>query len=292
MKGANRGFHFNPQDGSVTVQEGTQADITPLEGTFTPATALAQTATTSYEAILVPQTFAAGELKVTFRVGVNDYEWSNAAALTLSAGQNYAQAVAVTRAPMPAHAFVDMGEGLLWATCNVGAENPWDYGDYFAWGETTPKDIYSWGTYTFNPSGDGSTFTKYLYGDMLVADDDAATANWDSWRMPTAAEWSSLLDDNKYTWVWTTDYDGSGIDGMLVTSKIAGYIGNCIFLPAAGCLENASAWNVGTDGFYMSSSLTGFISSRALVMSFSALSIDVLDDDRYYGQSVRPVFDK
>ena len=99
------------------------------------------------------------------------------------------------------HAYVDLGlpSGLLWATCNVGANNPQDYGDYFAWGETTPKDFYSWSNYKYCRGYE--QLTKYCtmsdYGyngytdnlTTLLPEDDAATVNWgDGWRMPTKEE--------------------------------------------------------------------------------------------------------
>lgn len=103
VKGANTGFIFKPQTGTVTVTASTQADITPLAGTYTPGTATAKTATALYEAILVPQSFAAGELSVTFSVGAGDYTWTNASVITLSAGITVNLPISATTAP-PDHA--------------------------------------------------------------------------------------------------------------------------------------------------------------------------------------------
>ena len=147
------------------------------------------------------------------------------------------------------HAYVDLGlpSGLLWATCNVGADTPEDYGYYFAWGETQPKSDYSWSTYQY---GDGSTFTKYTGSDgltTLLPEDDAATANWGSgWRMPTQAEWQELL--NYTTHIWTTQ---NGVTGRLFTATN----GNSLFLPAAGYRGGTSLYSAGTYGDYWSSSL-------------------------------------
>lgn len=96
VKGANTGFNFKPQSGAVTVTAATQADITPLAGTYTPGTATAKTATAIYEAILVPQNFAAGELTVTFSIGLGEYEWRNADVVTLTAGTTVNLPVSVT----------------------------------------------------------------------------------------------------------------------------------------------------------------------------------------------------
>ena len=181
------------------------------------------------------------------------------------------------------HEFVDMGSGLLWATCNVGADNPWDYGDYFAWGETTTKTTYNWSTYTDNPSSDGLTFTKYTTpGAIMEAFDDAATANWGAgWRTPTDAEWTWLRKN--CTWTPTTQ---SGVYGMLVTSTING---NQIFLPAAGYRFDASLYNDGSCGYFWSSSLNESYSGSARRVNFGSGGVDRSGVLRYYGQSVRPV---
>ncbi|MBO7269682.1 MAG: InlB B-repeat-containing protein, partial [Bacteroidales bacterium] len=111
------------------------------------------------------------------------------------------------------HEWVDLGlpSGLKWATCNVGANTPEGYGDYFAWGETSPKNDYSWSTYKYC-KGSKNTLTKYNtdsnYGTVdnkitLDLSDDAARANWGGkWRMPTKAEQDELI--NNCTWTWTT----------------------------------------------------------------------------------------
>ena len=194
VKGTNICFILNPQTGAVTVRPDTKSGILALAGAFTPGTAEDKSAKATYEAILVPQALAKGALKVTFKVGDFDYEWSNEDAITLEAGKTYDLAVSVVTAPVPEHSFVDMGNGLLWATCNVGADKPEDFGNYYAWGETTTKDTYNWSTYKW---GDGTTFTKYntTLGATLEPDDDAARQNWGgSWRMPTDAEWTWLRD--------------------------------------------------------------------------------------------------
>ena len=112
------------------------------------------------------------------------------------------------------HDYVDLGlpSSLLWATCNVGADSPGDYGDYFAWGETSTKSSYDMDTYKYC-KGSYDTQTKYCndssYGysgftdelTVLESSDDAATANWGgSWRMPTHAEWKELCNTDNCTW--------------------------------------------------------------------------------------------
>lgn len=151
------------------------------------------------------------------------------------------------------HEYVDLGLSVKWATCNVGATTPEGYGNYFAWGETTTKENYSWSTY-FDSDEEGKIFTKYYnYGGKTVLDpeDDAAYVNWGgNWRMPTKAEWQELKDN--CTWEWTTQ---NGIDGYKVTSNKAGYTYKFIFLPAAGYRYDSNLSSEGSEGDYWSSSL-------------------------------------
>ena len=188
------------------------------------------------------------------------------------------------------HEYVDLGLSVKWATCNVGATKPEEYGDYFAWGETQPKDYYDWSTYKWC-NGSKTTHTKYntssSYGTVdnkttLDLSDDAARANWGgSWRMPTKAEQDELR--NNCTWTWTTQ---NGVNGYKVTSKSNG---NSIFLPAAGYRDGSSLYDAGSYGFYWSSSLyTGYPGS-AYYLFFGSSRVDWYYDYRYYGHSVRPV---
>lgn len=199
---------------------------------------------------------------------------------------------------------VDLGLTVLWATCNVGASSPEEYGDYFAWGETEPYYSsqnaltwkegktagYTWATYQWC-NGSYNTLNKYntssSYGPLvdnkttLEPADDAAYANWDgSWRMPTDAEWTELR--TKCTWTWTRQY---GIEGIRVT----GPNGNVIFLPAAGYRIDANLGLGGSYGYYWSSSLNTDYPSDAWLVDFSSLSVRGYGSFRYVGRSIRPV---
>ena len=187
--------------------------------------------------------------------------------------------------------YIDLGLSVKWATCNVGANSPEDYGDYFAWGETTTKNTYSWSTYKWC-NGSSSTLTKYntnsSYGTIdnitqLDLSDDAARANWGgSWRMPTDAEMTELRSN--CTWTWTTQ---NGVNGYKVTSKSNG---NSIFLPAAGYRGGSSLGNVGDYGYYWSSSSHTDIPLYAWRVYFNSSSVRRDGSTyRYNGQSVRPV---
>ena len=188
------------------------------------------------------------------------------------------------------YAYVDLGLSVKWATMNVGASKPEDYGDYFAWGETSTKSTYDWSTYKWCNGSDNS-LTKYntssSYGTVdnkttLELSDDAARANWGgSWRMPTDAELTELRE--QCTWSWTTQ---NGVNGYKVTSKSNG---NNIFLPAAGYRGDSSLYNAGNDGYYWSSSLSTDRPYGAWVVGFGFSYVERYDNYRYYGFTIRPV---
>ena len=195
----------------------------------------------------------------------------------------------------PEHEYVDLGlpSGTLWATMNVGADSPEDYGDYFAWGETTPKSTYNLSTYKWC-KGSLDTHTKYCtdsdYGTVdnkttLDLSDDAAYVNWgSSWRMPTDAELKELKDN--CIWTWTTQ---NGVKGYKVASKSNG---NSIFLPAAGYRGDSGLISAGSFGEYLSSSLYPNLSFDASVLDFGSDYIYMTLAYRCNGLPVRPVLAK
>ena len=188
------------------------------------------------------------------------------------------------------HEWVDLGlpSGTLWATCNIGANSPEEYGDYFAWGETEPKADYSWSNYKYCDESAGA-LTKYCtqsdYGFVddkteLDPEDDAAIANWGSeWQMPNNAQWEELLNKNHVTRTSTTR---NNVNGYLFTSKSNG---NSIFIPAAGGRVGDSSSNVGSDSYCWSSSLHADMSFYAFYYCDSYM----LNEQRYCGLTVRPV---
>ena len=189
--------------------------------------------------------------------------------------------------------YVDLGLSVMWATTNVGASSPKDYGDYFAWGEITKKNTYDWSTYKYC-NGSSSLMTKYCtspsYGTVdnklvLELSDDAAHANWGGdWRIPTDEEWTELR--TRCTWTWTNI---NGKNGYKVTAPN----GNYIFLPAAGYRLDSSLNDVGSFGYYWSSTLS--LSSDST--DYSAYDVNFYLSDvcrdcyviRCSGQSIRPV---
>lgn len=187
------------------------------------------------------------------------------------------------------HDAVDLGLSVRWATCNVGANSPEEYGDYFAWGETSPKNTYDWSTYKWcNEWHDGDSYhlTKYCAVDnktQLEMSDDAARVNWGGlWRMPTIEEYEEL--QTQCTWIWTRQ---NGVLGRKVVSKING---NSIFLPAAGYWIYGSLEGAGSHGRYWSRSLRTYDLNSAMCLSFN--SDDLIYGSRNHrsdGNSVRPV---
>ena len=199
--------------------------------------------------------------------------------------------------PNVAHEYVDLGlpSGLLWATCNVGANVPEEYGDYFAWGETQPKDTYNWNTYLYSNNGSWEYYnlTKYCndsqYGHnsftdnltTLLPEDDAAKAFWGiDWRMPTQEEWQELIDNTTSMWTYQ-----NGVSGRLFTASN----GNCLFLPASGCHYNSILDYAGSYGYYWSSSLFSDRPDHAWNLYFGSGFISIYWDFRIFGFSVRPV---
>jgi len=200
----------------------------------------------------------------------------------------------VDKATVPAGVqWIDLGlpSGLEWSNMNVGATTETGYGDYFAWGETTPKTDYSWSTYAWGT--DWNALTKYNYDSsygnvvdnktVLDPEDDAASVNWGgTCRMPTAAEFRELV--NNTTKAWVTDYNGSGINGYTFTGN-----GNTIFLPAVGNRDDAGFYGAGTYGIYWSSSINDGDLGGGLILSFGSGGVIVSANKRCFGRVVRAV---
>ena len=191
---------------------------------------------------------------------------------------------------------VDLGLSVKWANMNLGATSEIDYGKYYAWGATTDNlsasENYTWINAPYY-TGDGSThsWSKYTGSDKTVLDpeDDAATANWGgSWRMPTEAEMQELLNNTTRT-EYFGDSKYNGTNGILLTSKKAGYTDNSIFLPAAGLRNGPSLLYQGSQGNYWSSSLTEGAPYDARSLDFNSGNANVNNNYRCQGFSVRPV---
>ena len=208
-----------------------------------------------------------------------------------------------TPAP-PEPSLVDLGLSVKWASCNLGASKPTEYGGYYQWAGTkdvSDTGIYlNWSNCPYHTGSDGETgWTKYntasSYGTvdnktvLEPMDDAASVALGGKWRIPTDEEWRELRNTNNCSWTWTTI---DGVNGYKVQSKKAGYTDNWIFLPAAGFRSSDYLQSVGADGDYWSSSLYWnykYYPYFADGMYFHSSNFYSYRNGRFYGESVRPV---
>lgn len=205
--------------------------------------------------------------------------------------------------PCNIHEYVEIG-GVKWATKNIGACTEIDNGIYFQWGDTqgyaasevgsgTGKKYFGWADYKYGngTSDPGATgMTKYNPTDgltVLDASDDAARANWGSeWRMPTVSEYQALGE--AVNTAWTTDYQGSGVSGIVCTDKTDN--SKVLFFPAAGYCRNGSVNNVGSYGYYWSSSLNTSYMVNGRSLLFNSGGVNWQNSyNRCNGFTVRPV---
>lgn len=173
------------------------------------------------------------------------------------------------------HGYVDLGlpSGTLWATCNVGANKPTEYGNYFAWGEIVTKASYSSSNYNYsaNPS-------------VLPASADAATVHWgEGWRMPTTEQLNELYYNTED--IHVNNYNGSGISGLILKSVTNG---NHIFFPSNGYYMNEKNISDGYSGYYWASGIAD-LSGQARRLWFDASTATWDQYSRWAGYGVRPV---
>lgn len=201
--------------------------------------------------------------------------------------------------------YVQMGDGLKWAVCNVGATKPEERGDYFAWGETEPfyssldpltwKDDLYYGYERSKHFTHESPFEAIKYNNkdgktVLEAVDDTARVNWKgTWRMPTDSEVNRLMDDNNFIWKWETR---NGVEGYTVTSKVKGYEGNSIFLPGTGSMIGQTYLKRFNRSSYWTATMPANQTKGSLYANFMSLSPStksVTIEGRYQGYCIRAV---
>ena len=193
---------------------------------------------------------------------------------------------------------VDMGLSVKWSSCNLGASSPEDFGDYYAWGETSTKPSYSWENYKwckkernkvpylikYNTTNDLASGIVDGKTRLELSDDVASQTLDEKWRIPTIEEWNELL--NNCTCTWTQE---NGVRGWKMTSKKNG---NSIFLPAAGTRgDEGTLYHAGSSSFhYWSSSL---VINRPYGVHTAPVDDDqyVHEESRFVGLPVRPVTD-
>ena len=183
--------------------------------------------------------------------------------------------------------WVDLGLSVKWATQNVGASSPSDYGYHFAWGETETKSSYDWYNCFDYLDDTGDSWGIYKLGGKTsispTSGHDTARENWGgSWRMPTYAEFKELC--TKCEWTWTSQGGHNGY-------KVTGPNGNSIFLPAAGWRNGSETLGEGERICYWSSTLSSWDSDIARILYFKSSSHSTNGSFRNNGLSVRPVTD-
>ena len=214
--------------------------------------------------------------------------------------------------------FVDLGLGVLWATCNIGAAKPSDYGDFYAWAEVEPKDYFSWGNYRYCSFGQPNGMDKYtaegyshqfLKADNLdrlePMDDVASVLSGGKWHMPTVDDLKELM--------MNCDYESDtidGVEGIRFKSKVPGFEGRSIFIPYSGCVNGNEPKGRGKEMYVWSSSAGRgtqgvYLDTRDSRMGrfYDASLIDIIEgmpensvypnidnsESRFVGMSVRPV---
>lgn len=174
------------------------------------------------------------------------------------------------------HLYVDLGlpSGTLWSVSNMGANKPEEFGEYYAWGETSTKSSYNWNTYSIGSELDSLPALDEAH--------DAAAANWGyGWRMPSREDFDEIV--TYCTMTWTTR---SGVNGYLVT----GTNGNTMFLPASGGRGDGNIYEAGACGFYWLNSLYADDTQFAWGFLFDDDSFIETSYYRMYGQTIRPVY--
>ena len=249
-------------------------------------------------------TLAAATVTFTATVGGTTYT-ATKPGYKFTEGKYYAATLTMAAAAVPSDLYVDLGLSVKWAKCNLGATSPEQYGNYFAWGETSGYDDgktnFAWSNYAWGTSN--TALTKYCsnsangkggFSDALTTllpEDDAAYANWGGkFRMPTSDEWNELLNPSNCSKEWKDDYLGTGVSGYLFTSLKAGHTDKSIFLPAAGRRQNNIFYNVGSNGFYWSSSLFTDVPANSWSFNFGNNFTEWDGYARFNGLSIRPVY--
>lgn len=193
---------------------------------------------------------------------------------------------------------VDLGLSVKWAPYNLGATAPEEYGNYYAWGEVTSKNSYSysnyvWGTglYSLNKYNNNTLYGIVDNKTVLTAEDDAACAQWGgNWRMPTIDEFNELL--NKCSWEWTSNYKGTSVSGFIGTSTLEDYTSESIFLPAGGSMFNEQRSGIGEHGLYWLSQNSSEYATEGWGFIVEEGKPTINYWDRISGHMIRPVFGK
>lgn len=193
------------------------------------------------------------------------------------------------------HAYVDLGLSVKWATCNIGATQPWERGEFFSWGETENKRINNWDTYKYSEGA--HALTKYCSNpdyawhglvdsvSVLDPEDDVAHIKWGgTWRIPTKEQIHELLEN--CDWTWTTLNE---VNGYRVTGKKPGYTDRSIFLPVTGEYNDGKVFDYRLHGYYWSRNCGTVTSETAYTLEVYTKGSSAEIQSRYKSLAVRPV---
>ena len=276
------GVNLNTTSISLTV-----GDTRTLTATVTPSNATNKTVTWASSNTSVAKVSSSGTVTAVSTGKVN------ITVRTSDGGYSATCVVSVVNSS-PGNEWVDLGLSVKWATCNLGASKPEEYGDYYAWGETVPKTDYSWANYKW-ANGKDNKLTKYCTTNyhwdgtgipdnksQLDLEDDAAHVTLGGkWRMPTVEEWTELIE--KCQWEVTTQ---NGVNGM----KVTGPNGNSIFIIAAGFKSTEFHWQ-DKIGYYWSSLLVNGVNiHNAQDLMFAESKGYMAAYSRCTGLPIRPVY--
>lgn len=276
---------ITPPSSTMLVSE--DASLEPLPSSISPATRKAVESAMQLLRKNRPQTVEAWmQLLSSAASNVNDRESGHdEQTVVAEVSEESASQHKQTSGHHNGHEWVDLGLSVKWATCNIGADSPEDYGDYFAWGNyktiTNQSFFAKW--FNFGHSDNNANVAKMPDDISGNAQYDAARANWGStWRIPTIAEFEELC--TKCTWTWTSQGGHKGC-------KVTGPNGKSIFLPAAGRRRGTGRYYEDEIGYYWSSTLSLSNSCRARYLYFTSSGRYTGSNYRRSGRSVRPVTD-
>lgn len=298
---------LNPATGSLTPSQksGTDGKITLKDVTLTNASG-----GTDLFLVVPPCTCSSGvTANLTMTSGSNSGKLAigklgDGSAFSLAENKYYTASNEFTLLP-GADADLGLPSGTIWATCNLGASSPEEYGNYYAWGETTGyTDGHSFWWESYSMCGIDPFLTKYNYNSsygtvdnkttLETTDDAAYMATSGVWRMPTQAEWNELLDaypasttSGSKRRAWLANYNSTSVAGLAFYDASDNIL---MFLPAAGAWDSTGLGGQGLAGFYWSSSLSTDDPRNAWVFVFESGGSAIVDFyPRYPGLSVRPV---
>lgn len=218
--------------------------------------------------------------------------------ITALAGDKTATCAVTVTQPGSGPEAVDLGLSVKWASYNLGASRPEEHGDYYAWGEMETKSNYNWETYKWC-GGSSNSLVKYCtdskYGQVdnktvLDLEDDIAHSKLGGeWRIPTKKEWEEL--QSNCSWEWTSNFNDTGVSGVILRSRIPGHTEKSVFLPVTGIMDDMSIVSQGLGMYWLSTLNVGEDYYAQMIFgSLVEFGTDVnFVNERCKGLAIRPV---